>query len=59
MKHYEEYKHLIFSKIQEYHGELAALNDYLADHPEIERVRMVCFDAGTKAYYDKVLSDLG
>lgn len=35
MKHYEEYKHLIFSKIQEYHGELAALNDYLADHPEI------------------------
>ena len=38
---------------------ISTIKAYLADHPEIERVRMVCFDAGTKAYYDKVLSDLG
>lgn len=38
---------------------ISTIKAYLADHPEIERVRMVCFDAGTKAYYDKALADLG
>ena len=28
---------------------ISTIKAYLADHPEIERVRMVCFDAGTKA----------
>ena len=31
---------------------------YLDAHPEIELVRMVCFDAGTKRYYDKALAAL-
>lgn len=35
MKHYAEYKDLIFSKIQEHCAELIALNDRLADNPEI------------------------
>lgn len=35
MNHYETYKNLIFSQIQEHHSELAGLNDYLADHPEV------------------------
>jgi O-acetyl-ADP-ribose deacetylase (regulator of RNase III) len=30
---------------------------YLAEHPEIERVRMVCFDEGTKKAYEKALQD--
>ena len=38
---------------------ISTIKAYLAEHPEIERVRMVCFDAGTKAYYDKALADLG
>lgn len=38
---------------------ISTIKGYLADHPEIERVRMVCFDAGTKAHYDKALADLG
>lgn len=38
---------------------ISTIKAYLADHPEIERVRMVCFDAGTKAHYDKALADLG
>lgn len=29
---------------------------YLADHAELERVRMVCFDERTKAAYDAALS---
>ena len=37
---------------------LSAIADYLASHPEIERVRMVCFDAHTKAAYDAALSEL-
>ena len=35
---------------------IATIKAYLADHPEIERVRMVCFDAGTKAAYDTALA---
>ena len=31
---------------------------YLRDHPEIELVRMVCFDARTKAAYDAALEAL-
>ena len=31
---------------------------YLAEHPEIERVRMVCFDSRTKKYYDDALAAL-
>ena len=31
---------------------------YLAEHPEIERVRMVCFDSRTKQYYDDALAAL-
>ena len=33
--------------------------EYLKNHPEIERVRMVCFDEGTKKHYDMALSALG
>lgn len=35
---------------------ISAIRAYLAEHPEIERVRMVCFDAGTKAAYEKALN---
>ncbi|NBI65872.1 M20 family peptidase [Pseudoflavonifractor sp. 60] len=35
MKRYEEYTSLICSKIQTYQGELAALSDQIADHPEL------------------------
>ena len=31
---------------------------YLDTHPEIELVRMVCYDAGTKRYYDAALKAL-
>ena len=31
---------------------------FLAEHPEIERVRMVCFDGRTKAFYDRALEEL-
>ena len=34
---------------------IGTISDYLASHPEIERVRMVCFDARTKAFYDAAL----
>lgn len=37
---------------------ISTIHAYLMEHPEIERVRMVCFDTGTKAYYDKALADL-
>ena len=37
-------------------GTIAA---YLREHPEIERVRMVCFDVRTKAFYDRALEKLG
>ena len=29
---------------------------YLADHPEMERVRMVCFDSRTRAAYEAALA---
>lgn len=32
--------------------------DFLKNAPEIERVRMVCFDEGTKAHYDRALAKL-
>jgi O-acetyl-ADP-ribose deacetylase (regulator of RNase III) len=32
---------------------------YLDEHPEIERVRMVCFDACTESAYAKALAELG
>ena len=32
--------------------------DYLEEHPEIRRVRMVCFDERTKAWYDRALEEL-
>ena len=37
-------------------GTIAA---YLREHPEIQRVRMVCFDERTKAFYDRALEKLG
>lgn len=33
--------------------------EYLKQHKEIERVRMVCFDERTRAQYEKALQDLG
>jgi len=32
---------------------------YLAAHPEIERVRMCCFDDKTREHYEKALGELG
>ena len=37
---------------------IKTISEYLFEHPEIERVRMVCFDARTKEYYDKALESL-
>ena len=37
-------------------GTIAA---YLREHPEIRRVRMVCFDMRTKDFYDRALEQLG
>ncbi len=37
---------------------VGTIAEYLAEHPEIERVRMVCFDARTKAFYDRALEAL-
>ena len=34
---------------------IRTISDYLKDHPEIEKVRMVCFDEGTKKYYEEAL----
>ncbi len=31
---------------------------FLKEHAEIERVRMVCFDEGTKAHYDRAIAEL-
>ena len=33
-----------------------AIADYLETHPEIELARMVCFDLGTKHWYDEALA---
>ena len=38
---------------------IGTMTDYLKDHPEIERVRMVCFDERTKKHYDTALSVMG
>lgn len=37
---------------------IKTIAEYLFEHPEIERVRMVCFDDNTKSYYDKALEKL-
>ena len=37
---------------------LTTIAAFLKDHPEIERVRMVCFDGRTKAFYDRALEEL-
>jgi O-acetyl-ADP-ribose deacetylase (regulator of RNase III) len=37
---------------------IGTIADFLKTAPEIERVRMVCFDQRTKDYYDKALAQL-
>lgn len=37
---------------------IGAIAEYLAAHPEIRRVRMVCFDERTKAFYERALEAL-
>ena len=37
---------------------LAAIAEELRKHPELERVRMVCFDERTKAHYDHALAEI-
>lgn len=37
---------------------IRSIAEYLYEHPEIERVRMVCFDERTKKYYDSALEKL-
>ena len=37
---------------------LSTIAEYLAGHPEIERVRMVCFDGRTRRAYDAALAAL-
>ena len=37
---------------------VGTIAEYLKEHPEIERVRMVCFDLRTKAFYDRALEAL-
>ncbi len=32
--------------------------NYLEEHPEIHKVRMVCFDERTKAWYDRALEEM-
>ena len=38
---------------------IGTIADYLRVHPEIKRVRMVCFDLRTKDFYDRALEKLG
>lgn len=38
---------------------IAAIGDFLASHPEIERVTMVCFDRATLAAYQDALAEAG
>ena len=38
---------------------VGTIKAYLDEHPEIERVRMVCFDARTEAAYAAALAELG
>ena len=37
---------------------IGTIADYLREHPEIKRVRMVCFDLRTKDFYDRALEKL-
>lgn len=37
---------------------IRSIAEYMYEHPEIERVRMVCFDERTKKYYDSALEKL-
>ena len=37
---------------------IKSIAEYLFEHPEIERVRMVCFDERTKKYYEEALEKL-
>ena len=37
---------------------ITTIKEYLADHPEIERVRMVCFDEKTKQHYENALANV-
>lgn len=37
---------------------IKAISEYLFEHSEIERVRMVCFDERTKEYYENALESL-
>lgn len=37
---------------------LSTIAAYLREHPELTRVRMVCFDEKTKGYYDRALEEL-
>lgn len=37
---------------------IKTIAEYLFEHPEIERVRMVCFDERTKGYYEAALENL-
>jgi len=39
------------------HIAISAVSDYIKEHQEIERVRMVCFDQRTKDYYDNALRE--
>ncbi len=41
------------------HIAISTIREYLKTHSEIEQVRMVCFDAGTQAYYLAALKELG
>ncbi len=38
---------------------IGTIADYLNTHPEIERVRMVCFDVRTERFYRDALAELG
>ena len=37
---------------------IGAIAGFLAEHPDLGRVRMVCFDARTRAAYERALEDL-
>lgn len=37
---------------------IGTIAEFLKTAPEIERVRMVCFDERTKSYYDKAIAEL-
>ena len=41
------------------HIAVDAILGYLSEHPELERVRMVCFDENTRRHYAKALEERG